>query len=112
MNELVKAFNCNDKQVRTVIKDNEVWFVAKDVCEYFGDTNYRRSVSRLDDDEKGVSQIDTAGGKQQMTIVNEPGLYSLLFRMQPQKANLTDEKYQRRIAELDTFIHWVTASIC
>lgn len=66
-------------QVRTIVKDGEPWFVAKDVCEYFGDTNYRRSVGRLDDDEKGVSPLDTPGGTQEMAIVCEAGLYSLIL---------------------------------
>ena len=73
-------------QIRMVMVDDEPWFVGKDICEVFGDTNYRRSLSNIDDSDKGVSQIDTPGGKQKMTIVNESGLYSLLFQMQPQKA--------------------------
>ena len=74
--------------VRIVIKDGEPWFVGKDVAQAFNDTNYRRSLSRLSSDEKDVSQINTLGGKQKMTIINESGLYSLLFYMQPQKAFL------------------------
>lgn len=86
MNEL-QIFNSSEfGQIRTVIIDNEPWFVGKDVCEVFGDTNHKRSLSRIDDDEKGVSQIDTPGGKQNMTVINESGLYSLLFQMQPQKS--------------------------
>ena len=87
-------------EVRTLTRDGEPWFVAKDVCEAFGDTNYRRSVGRLDDDEKGVSQMYTPGGTQDMTIVNEPGLYSLLFYMQPQRANLPDEVITERLEKL------------
>lgn len=98
--ELQRAFNYQGRQVRTILIDGEPWWVAKDVCEIFGDTNYRRSVSRLDDDEKGVSQINTPGGPQEMTIVNEPGLYTLLFYMQPQKGNLPEEKIQERTAAL------------
>lgn len=86
MNEL-QIFNSSEfGQIRTVIIDNEPWFVGKDVCEVFGDTNHKRSLSRIDDDEKGVSQIDTPGGKQNMTVINESGLYALLFQMQPQKS--------------------------
>lgn len=64
-------------QIRMVMVDDEPWFVGKDICEVFGDTNYRRSLSNIDDSDKGVSQIDTPGGKQRMTVVNESGLYFL-----------------------------------
>lgn len=111
MNALQKVFDYQGAQMRTVIQDGEPWFVAKDVCEYFRDTNYRRSISRLDDDEKGVSQIDTPGGCQEMVIINEPGLYSLLFYMQPQKGNSSEEKIQERIAALKTFKRWVTHEV-
>lgn len=114
MNEL-QIFNSDEfGDIRTVVIDSEPWFVGKDVCEAFGDTNYRRSLSNIDDSDKGVSQIDTNGGKQNMTIINESGLYSLLFQMQPQKAkgvsqneNLIDE----RIEKLHRFKHWVTSEV-
>ena len=75
MNELKIFENPEFGKVRTVAIDAEPWFALKDVCQAFGETNYRRVASRLDEDEKGVSQIDTPGGKQSMTIVNESGLY-------------------------------------
>ncbi|PEM27591.1 BRO-N domain-containing protein [Bacillus wiedmannii] len=56
MNELQVFNNEEFGEVRTVTIEKEAWFVAKDVCDVFGDTNYRRSLSRLDEDEKGVSQ--------------------------------------------------------
>lgn len=56
-------------QIRIIGLDGEPWFVGKDVCEAFGDTNYRRSLKCLDEDEKGVSQISTPGGLQNMTIL-------------------------------------------
>ena len=99
------------QEMRTVVIDGDPWWVGKDVCEYFADTNYRRSLSRLDDDEKGVSQIDTPGGVQQMTIINESGLYSLLFAMQPQKGNLPEEQYKERIEQIKTFRRWVTHEV-
>jgi len=112
MNQLQKVFNYGDNQVRTVLKDGEPWFVAKDVCEVFGDTNYRRSISRLDGDEKGVSPVDTPGGKQDVTIVNEAGLYTLLFHMQPQKKKtMTEEQYEERVQSLKRFKRWVTHDV-
>lgn len=99
-------------EVRTLAKNGEPWFVLKDVCEAFGETNYRRVASRLDADEKGVSQIATPGGKQSMTIVNEPGLYSTLFAMQPEKARGVDDEYiAKRQMQLRQFKRWVTSEV-
>ena len=100
--------------IRTVTVDNEPWFVGKDVCEAFGDTNHRRSLATLDEDEKGVSQMTTPGGSQNMTIINESGLYTLLFNMQPQKAKGVSQNEQAindRIAKLKRFKHWVTHEV-
>ena len=114
MNEL-QIFNSSEfGQIRTVIIDNEPWFVGKDVCEVFGDTNHKRSLSRIDDDEKGVSQIDTPGGKQNMTVINESGLYALLFQMQPQKAkgvSQNDNLIEERIEKLHRFKRWITHEV-
>lgn len=101
-------------QIRMVMLDDEPWFVGKDICEVFGDTNYRRSLSNIDDSDKGVSQIDTPGGKQKMTIVNESGLYSLLFQMQPQKAkgvSQNDTLINERKEKLHKFKRWVTSEV-
>jgi len=114
MNELKIFENKEFGQVRTVEIDNTPYFVGKDVCEAFGDTNYRRSLAALDEGDKGVSQIDTPGGKQNMVIVNESGLYSLLFQMQPQKAkgvSQNDLAIEERIQKLKRFKHWVTSEV-
>ena len=87
MNELEIFNNPEFGQIRATEINGEPYFVGKDVCDAFGDTNYRRSLSKIDDSDKGVSQIATPGGKQTMTVINESGLYSLLFQMQPQKGN-------------------------
>lgn len=79
MNELKVFTNETFGQVRTVVKGNEPWFVAADVCRALEIGNVSMALSRLDDDEKGISLTDTLGGKQEMTIVNEPGLYSLVL---------------------------------
>ena len=100
--------------VRTVTIDDEVWFVGRDVCEVFGDTNYRRSLLRVDEADKDVSQITTPGGKQNMVIINESGLYSLLFCMQPQKAkgvSQNDAAIEERIELVRRFKHWVTSDV-
>lgn len=111
----IKIFNNNEfGAIRTIVIDNEPYFVGKDVCEAFGDTNYRRSLSNIDYCDKGVSQFDTPGGKQNMTVINESGLYSLLFQMQPQKAKGVSQNEQaisERIEKLHRFKRWVTSEV-
>ena len=79
MNEL-QIFTYQNNQIRTIEKDGEPWFVLKDVCEVLSMSNSRMVADRLDPDEKGVSQIDTPGGKQETTIINESGLYNVILR--------------------------------
>lgn len=99
-------------QVRTVMKDDEVWFVAKDVCEFFGEKNPWRAVEKLDEDEKGYTQIETPGGRQNVVVVNESGLYAMLFAMQPEKARgVTDEYVEQRKEQLRNFKRWVTHEV-
>lgn len=113
--EELKIFNNTEfGSIRTLTINNEPWFVGKDVCEAFGDTNYRRSLGNIDESDKGVSQINTPGGKQNMTIINESGLYSLLFQMQPQKAkgvSQNDALIDERIEKLHRFKRWVTGEV-
>lgn len=79
MNEL-QIFNYNGNEVRTIQKDGEPWWVLKDVCNILSIRNPADVFIRLDEDEKGVGQIDTLGGKQHMNIVNESGLYNVILR--------------------------------
>lgn len=112
MNEMQVFSNPEFGSIRTIKVNGEPWFVLKDVCEAFGETNYRRVASRLEDDEKGVSQISTPGGKQNMTIVSESGLYSALFAMQPEKARGVDNEYiVKRQTQLRQFKRWVTHDV-
>jgi prophage antirepressor-like protein len=76
---LPTLFNYQGQQVRTLVKDGEPWFVAKDVCDILEITNSRDAVSRLDEDERDVVLTDTLGGQQNMQAVNEPGIYSLIL---------------------------------
>lgn len=86
MNQLEKVFSYGKSQIRTFVKENEPWFVAKDVCEVLEINNSRMALSRLDADEKGVRSIDTHGGTQVLSVVNEPGLYSLILTSRKQEA--------------------------
>jgi len=67
-------------EVRMVMQDGEPWWVLADVCRVLEIRNSRDAANRLDDDEKGVGQIDTPGGPRQMTVINESGLYSVILR--------------------------------
>lgn len=80
MTDLQRVFEFNASPVRTIIRENEPWFVANDVCEILGISNPRDAVARLPDDEKGVTISDTLGGGQEVNIINEPGVYRLIFR--------------------------------
>ena len=99
-------------QVRTVTVDGEPWFVAADVCKAFGVTNSRSVVVRLDDDEKGVRVVDTLGGAQKMSIVNEQGLYHMLFTMEPNnKRGRPTQEILRCQEKLREFKRWVTHTV-
>lgn len=63
--------------VRIILRDNEPWFVAADVCRALEID--KTQTRRLDDDEKGMYSIQTLGGNQEMSIVSESGLYSLVL---------------------------------
>lgn len=79
MNELQIFKNNQFGNVRIVMKGQEPWFVAKDVCECLAISKHRDAISRLDTDERGSLKVDTLGGKQEMATVNEYGLYSLVL---------------------------------
>lgn len=112
MNEIEIFNNSEFGEIRTTVINDEPWFVLKDVCKAFGECNYRRVSARLDADEKGVSQLETRGGRQQVTIINESGVYSALFAMQPQKARGVSAEYiTNRLNRLHKFRHWVTSEV-
>lgn len=86
-----------NKPMRTLNLNGEPWFVLRDVCEVLGLGNSRMVADRLDEDEKGVSQIDTLGGVQNATIISESGLYNVILRSDKPEAK--------------PFRKWVTAVV-
>lgn len=73
-------YNENENvSVRTKVIDGVPWFVGKDVCDLLGLVNSRKSLQALDEDEKGVTNCYTLGGNQNLTFINESGLYHLIF---------------------------------
>ena len=119
MNELQTFVSDKFGKIRTTTIDGEPWFVGKDICDVFNDSHYRRSLGRIDETDKKSLEIQTPGGIQKMTCVNESGLYALLFSMTPQKAKkdkgVTDvshpSKSEERVAKLREFKRWVTSEV-
>lgn len=67
-------------KIRTIEIENEPWFVGKDVAEILGYSNPRKAIiDHVDTEDKGVTKCDTLGGNQDLTIINESGLYSLIL---------------------------------
>lgn len=97
MHELTVFEKAEFGKVRVVEREGDPWFVAKDVCECLELTDVSKTISLLDDDEKGTNSIRTPGGEQQMLVVSEPGLYSLILRS--------------RKPEAKAFKRWVTHDI-
>lgn len=93
----IQVFNYETNEIRTVENNGAVWFVAKDVCDVLDISKYRDAVSKLDDDERGSVKVDTPGGEQEMTAINESGLYTLILRSNKPNAKL--------------FRKWVTGTV-
>lgn len=84
--------------VRTVEIDNEVWFVGKDVAEALGYSDPRSAISKkIENEDRGVAKMATPSGTQQMTIINESGLYSLIL--------------SSKLPSAKEFKHWVTSEV-
>lgn len=98
MNDLQIFNNEEFGQIRTVTIDNEPWFVGKDVATALGYSNSRDAILKhVHEDDKGVAKCDTPSGKQEMTVINESGLYTLIFGSKLDSAK--------------RFKHWVTSEV-
>ena len=71
----IQAFNYQDQPIRTLAVDNEPWFVASDVAKILGYRDAANLTRRLDPEDRGTRSVSTPSGDQEMTIINEPGLY-------------------------------------
>ena len=97
MNQLQK-FNFSGQDVRIITINDEHWFVGKDVADILGYSNSRKALSdHVDDEDKGVTKSDTLGGSQNITIINESGLYSLILKSKKPEAK--------------QFKRWVTSEV-
>lgn len=98
MNDL-KIFSSEEfGNIRTVNIGGEPWFVGKDVATALGYTNSRKAISdHVETDDKGVTKCDTLGGAQDLAIINESGLYALIFGS--------------KLESSKRFKHWVTSEV-
>ena len=98
MNELRIFNNADFGDVRTVEKDGNIWFVGKDVAEALGYARTADAVkAHIDAEDKGVCVLPTPGGRQETTIINESGLYSLVLFSKLPKAK--------------AFKRWITSEV-
>lgn len=100
MNELTVFNNEEFGEIRTMTIEGEPWFMAADVCRALDIGNSSQAISRLDEDEKMITLISNEGnrrGNPNMTVVNEPGLYTLIL--------------SSRKPETKAFKRWVTHDI-
>jgi prophage antirepressor-like protein len=94
----IEVFHHGAWELRTLTVDGEPWFVAADVCAALGYSNGRKAIGdHVDDLDKGVTACDTPGGRQNVTIINESGLYALVFGS--------------RLDAAKVFKRWVTAEV-
>lgn len=81
-----------------IYEEGASWFVGKDVAEVLGYSNARKALAdHVDEDDKGVTKCDTLGGKQNLDIINESGLYSLIL--------------SSKLPSAKQFKHWVTGEV-
>ena len=97
-NELQVFHYMEEHEVRTTVIDGMPYFVGKDVALALGYKNPQEAIrEHVDLEDKGVSEILTPGGKQKMPVINESGVYSLIFA-----SHLPTAKQ---------FKHWVTSEV-
>lgn len=97
-NEIEIFKNPEFGEIRTLTIDGEPWFVGKDVAERLGYSNPRDALSKhADAEDKGVAKCDTPSGAQEMTIINESGLYSLVL--------------SSKLPTAKAFKRWVTSEV-
>lgn len=99
MTNEIKVFSNEEfGKVRVLSIDNEPWFVGRDVAEVLGYSNTRDAISKhVDEEDKGVAKCDTPSGAQQMTIINESGMYSLIL--------------SSKLPNAKKFKRWVTSEV-
>ena len=95
----IMTFNFSESknEIRNLLLDNKVWFIAKDVCDALGIINNRQAIRELDEDEKLTYKLYTSGQNRNTSIISESGLYALILR--------SNKPYAR------TFRKWITSEV-
>ncbi|MDF8375188.1 phage antirepressor [Weissella paramesenteroides] len=102
----VQVFNFEQMNVRTVEINNEPWFVGKDVANILGYSNTNDALTKhVNSKDRRGSQVTTPSGTQQMTVINEAGLYDLIFDAARQSRN----SEMKRVA--GEFRDWTTHEV-
>lgn len=99
LSENIKIFNNAEfGDIRVMLIDNDPWFVGKDIAVALGYNNPQKAIrDHVDEQDRGVNEMDTPGGKQPIIIINESGLYSLIF--------------SSKLESAQRFKHWVTHDV-
>ena len=98
MNDLQIFENEEFGKIRTVTINNEPWFVGKDVAISLGYTNPQKAVrDHVLEEDRGMNEMDTPSGRQNLAVINESGLYALIFGSKLESAK--------------RFKHWVTSEV-
>ncbi|WP_302826158.1 BRO family protein [Anaerofustis stercorihominis] len=98
MSEIKIFENSEFGRVRSLMINDEPYFIGKDVADILGYSNTRDAIYKhVHEEDKGVAKCDTLGGNQELTVINESGLYALIFGSKLPKAK--------------EFKHWVTSEI-
>lgn len=93
-----QLFNFKGYQVRTVTIDNEPYFVGKDVAKILGYSRTADAIRKhVDSEDKGVAKMETPGGNQDLQVINESGLYSLIL--------------SSKLPQAKEFKRWVTSEV-
>lgn len=79
-------FKYESYPIRVIEQNGEPWFVLADLCKALDLSTPAKVAERLDDDQKGMNQIHTPGGLQNMTVVNEAGMYDVVLRSDKKQA--------------------------
>ena len=83
MENALQVFNYKEQVVRTIERDGEVWFVAKDVCDVLELSNPTMAIQELDEDERSKYYLGRQG---EANIISEPGLYALVLKSRKPEA--------------------------
>lgn len=85
-------------KVRTVLQNGEIWFVGKDIASALGYSNPQKAVRvHISNEDRGMNEMDTPSGRQRIVIINESGMYALIFGSKLESAK--------------RFKHWVISEV-